>query len=433
MTGPRLLKGIEKFFDGPIKTTPLGSPLSDPISWLDIVSFARAHPKEFTLCHLPDGSRCCQFTLKGLQVEINEDDWRLIWSGALERFPLDHPFDEDEKAESATLEILEQRTSMLYKKADEVAARARILHHRIGQRQQDIRRRRRTQDGSSNTRPQPSTPDMIQRSGGFGAPYDLRADLLQQFTTASTPPSHSRSASVAAGLIRTGGQSSPGPSLGNHQQSGISHRGSMDNQSSSDNRTDPFRIYITHRIEKLDKGEAINPPCDRCRRLNTTCQKHLSACVGCTKKHAKCSWKSLTDEDMRDLKQEPRLMSIDEGRRIIRDDRPELPSLRDSLLKYHGRGDGEGTQEPVDSELTIYENGSPLPSREMPTEPLKSKSADSIDTGQGTVTSNSPRRSEMTRTPEHWRHTQIPSISTITSTLRQEQAMASTPPEPASR
>ncbi|PNP74138.1 hypothetical protein FNYG_12512 [Fusarium nygamai] len=127
LTGPRLLRGIEKFFDGPIKTTPL-QPFSNPISWLDVVSFARSNPKDFTLVQKADGTRCCQFVLKGSQVEIMEDDWRLVWSGALDRFPLDHPLEEDETAELATLDILEQRTSILYKKADEVAARALAVH-----------------------------------------------------------------------------------------------------------------------------------------------------------------------------------------------------------------------------------------------------------------------------------------------------------------
>lgn len=383
---------------------------------------------------MPDGSRCCQFTLKGFQVEITEDDWRLIWSGALERFPLDHPFEEDETTESATLDILEQRTSVLYKKADEVAARARILHHRLGQRRQDIRRRRKTIDGP-NSRVQSSNH---RRSSGFGAPYDLHADLLQQFTTASTSPSQSRSASVAPVSMRTLGQSSPGPSSQAHFGTSYRPNGSSDAVASiSDHRTEPFRASITHRIEKLEKGDAIHPPCDRCRRLNATCQKHLSACVGCTKKHAKCSWKALTDEEMRQLKEEPQIGNVDEERITNREERTELPSLRDSLLKYHGRGEGDGAQEQADvtSEPTVYENGSRLPSQEPAMERFKARSADSLDTAQE---QHSSRRSDgvglaATRTPDHWRPPQIPSINSITSALRQERATQSTPPETASR
>ncbi|KAF4976760.1 hypothetical protein FZEAL_6617 [Fusarium zealandicum] len=309
LTGPRLLRGIEKFFDGPIKTTPL-QPFSNPISWLDVVSFARSNPKDFTLSHKPDGSRCCQFTLKGSQVEITEDDWRLVWSGALDRFPLDHPLEEDETAELATLEILEQRTSILYKKADEVAARARILNHRLGQRKQDIRRRRNAQD-TSPSRFQNSS--LNQRGSNFGSGYDLHTDLLQQFLTASTSPPPSRSTSVTGMPLTSLSQPSPSHSVSqsqSHAPSGTTSRYSSGHtietvlQPAIDSREAAFRPLITQRTDQLGKGDVINPPCDRCRRLRVECVKHLTACLGCTKKHAKCSWKTVTDDEFRRLKQE---------------------------------------------------------------------------------------------------------------------------------
>ncbi|KAH7185290.1 uncharacterized protein B0J16DRAFT_127166 [Fusarium flagelliforme] len=308
LTGPRLLRGIEKFFDGPIKTTPL-QPFSNPISWLDVVSFARSNPKDFTLVQKPDGSRCCQFILKGSQVEILEDDWRLVWSGALDRFPLDHPLEEDETAELATLDILEQRTSILYKKADEVAARARILNHRLGQRKQDIRRRRSTQDPSpSRYQPTNSTTSSTpQRTvASFGAGYDLHADLLQQFLTASASPPPSRSTSVTGIPITTISHPSPSHSITHSQTHGprYSHTTDTTVQPAADGREATFRSLITQRTDQLGKGDIITPPCDRCRRLRVECVKHLTACSGCTKKHAKCSWKTVTDEEFRQLKRE---------------------------------------------------------------------------------------------------------------------------------
>ncbi|KAI8722549.1 hypothetical protein NCS52_00398900 [Fusarium sp. LHS14.1] len=313
LTGPRLLRGIEKFFDGPIKTTPL-QPFSNPISWLDVVIYARSNPKDFNLVPKPDGSRCCQFLLKGSQVEITEDDWRLVWSGALDRFPLDHPLEEDETAEMATLDILEQRTSILYKKADEVAARARILNHRLGQRKQDIRRRRNAQDPSARF-PANSTN---QRGSNFGSGYDLHADLLQQFLTASASPPPSRSTSVTGVPLTTLSQRSPSHSTTYTQAhvprfSGTSTESLM--QPAVDSRETAFRSLITQRTDQLGKGDAINPPCDRCRRLRVDCIKHLTACSGCTKKHAKCSWKTVTDEEFRRLKREMGLrdeMDVDE-------------------------------------------------------------------------------------------------------------------------
>ncbi|KAF5004716.1 hypothetical protein FDECE_8797 [Fusarium decemcellulare] len=276
LTGPRLLRGIEKFFDGPIKTTPL-QPFSNPISWLDVVSYAKSNPKDFTLVHKPDGSRCCQFVLKGSQVEITEDDWRLVWSGALDRFPLDHPLEEDETAEAATLDILEQRTSILYKKADEVAARARILNHRLGQRKQDILRRRSAQ--AQDTSPSRFQPNNVsQRGSNFGSGYDLHADLLQQFLTASASPPPSRSTSVTGVPLTSLSQPSPSHST-THTQSHAprysGHTAETVLQPAVDSREAAFRSLITQRTDQLGKGDTINPP-----------------------------WKTVTDEEFRRIKRE---------------------------------------------------------------------------------------------------------------------------------
>lgn len=61
----------------------------------------------------------------------------------------------------------------------------------------------------------------------------------------------------------------------------------------------PFKVEMVHRMESLAKGERILPPCDRCRRLHMDCLKNLTACMGCTKKHAKCSWKEVREGELR--------------------------------------------------------------------------------------------------------------------------------------
>ncbi|KAF2443152.1 hypothetical protein P171DRAFT_487107 [Karstenula rhodostoma CBS 690.94] len=61
----------------------------------------------------------------------------------------------------------------------------------------------------------------------------------------------------------------------------------------------PFKAEMVHRMESLAKGERILPPCDRCRRLHMDCLKNLTACMGCTKKHAKCSWREVRDNELR--------------------------------------------------------------------------------------------------------------------------------------
>lgn len=63
----------------------------------------------------------------------------------------------------------------------------------------------------------------------------------------------------------------------------------------------PFKTEMVHRMEGLSKGERILPPCDRCRRLHMDCLKNLTACMGCTKKHAKCSWKEVREAEIRAL------------------------------------------------------------------------------------------------------------------------------------
>ncbi|KAJ6137452.1 hypothetical protein N7471_003938 [Penicillium samsonianum] len=60
----------------------------------------------------------------------------------------------------------------------------------------------------------------------------------------------------------------------------------------------PFKLEMIARMEELQRGERIIPPCDRCRRLHMDCLKNLTACVGCTKKHAKCSWRDVKEDEV---------------------------------------------------------------------------------------------------------------------------------------
>lgn len=60
----------------------------------------------------------------------------------------------------------------------------------------------------------------------------------------------------------------------------------------------PFKLEMIARMEELQRGERVIPPCDRCRRLHMDCLKNLTACVGCTKKHAKCSWRDVKEDEV---------------------------------------------------------------------------------------------------------------------------------------
>lgn len=60
----------------------------------------------------------------------------------------------------------------------------------------------------------------------------------------------------------------------------------------------PYKQEMVSRMEGLGKGERVLPPCDRCRRLHMDCLKNLTACMGCTKKHAKCSWREVREDEL---------------------------------------------------------------------------------------------------------------------------------------
>ncbi|KXH34172.1 hypothetical protein CSIM01_07174 [Colletotrichum simmondsii] len=304
LTGPRLLKAMEGAFEGPIITNPPPPYGAAPVSWLDIVTFAKTNPEKFVLTTGHDGERTCQFYLNGIQTQILEDDWRLIINGALDRFSVvsTAPLEEDETAEVATLEIVEQRLQVLIKKADEIAKRARQLNYHLSGRRAGINSRHGGQQGSS------SAFQSVNHSRGHvahGAGYDLHADLLQQFLSSSQayPPRVPSSAGLEQ--AHSTGQHTP-PATNPHPHS-LPLQGRpvvvhappvMPQRDPSYDPSSPHRAIITARIEKLNKGDQIWPPCDRCRRLKSPCIKHLTACQGCTKKHAKCGWKTITEEEI---------------------------------------------------------------------------------------------------------------------------------------
>ncbi|KAK8099428.1 uncharacterized protein PG998_012669 [Apiospora kogelbergensis] len=273
LTGPRLLKAMEGVFEGTITTSPPQSAFTpDPVTWLDILEFAKSNPSEFILTPSPAGSRSCQFRLKGVSVEIYEDDWRVIVSGALDRFKLvpAQPLEEDEKVEFATLEILEQRLQTLTRKADEVARRARQLNYQLSGRKAAINSRRSPQTSGSGFQ----AVNHIARGGGAAPPgYDLNADLLLQFLAmSSNQPNAHRESSVG----------SIPPTPGTMATALSTPRTSAPQPPSMSSRPSPG--YHTEPI-------AANRDVD---------DEHRA--LGCTKKHARCVWKGITDDEVARLK-----------------------------------------------------------------------------------------------------------------------------------
>lgn len=189
LTGPRLVRAMEGLFEGPIRIIRRDPYIAKHVAWLDVVQFAKSNPSDFKIVSPPDRSRYCTFYLKGNQVEITEDDWRLIMSGTLDRFNLapPQPLEEDENIELATLEILEERLQVLIKKADEVARKARQLNYHLSGRKAAIDTRRIVPSPPVRTVGfQPLNQQHTQLPKPSSA-YDLHADLLQQFTSSQDP------------------------------------------------------------------------------------------------------------------------------------------------------------------------------------------------------------------------------------------------------
>lgn len=311
LNGPRMLKGIDGFFEGTINTNPPQSMFTpNTVTWLDVVEFAKSKPNDFVLTTLPNGTRGCQFHLKGFQVEIIEDDWRLIVSGSMDGMcqAAMQPLAEDEKIELATLEILDQRLQVLIKKADEVARRARQLNYHLSGRRVAIAGRHSPQQ-PSNMVSGFQAVNQFGRSGGTTPAYDLHADLIRQFQAL---PQHSSLRLSSVGSIPPTpvtlptAVSTPRTSVQQQVMTSNGDRPSPGHQSEPAHRDseDEYRALVTARIERLPKGAAIEPPCDRCRRLKTPCTKQLTACQGCTRKHARCTWRQLSEDDIASLKGE---------------------------------------------------------------------------------------------------------------------------------
>jgi hypothetical protein len=312
LVGPLLLKSFEKLFDGPIKTIQSSFALDQsPITWLDIVTFARTNPTEFYLSEHSSvpGAKSCRFWIKGGQVEVSEDDYRLIMSGGPERMIPTQPIAEDESAELATLNILEGRLAILIKKADAVASKARQLNYHLKGRKTAVLSRKAAEPVViDNERTQPFSA--INAHTRSPAPPNseagkLQQQLLEQFLSSehrrqSLPASAPHSVRPKASRVSTADPANFLVSTFNGESpTGIDNRRTSHPPTSSEDGLEGHnKVLMASRIEKLVRGDRINPPCDRCRRLKFECTKHLTACQACTKKHAKCSWKDIREGEL---------------------------------------------------------------------------------------------------------------------------------------
>ncbi|KAK7928854.1 hypothetical protein PG985_005852 [Apiospora marii] len=287
LTGPRLLKAMEGAFEGTIMTNPSQT--------------------AFTLgpCHVVGRNRVREVEPVGILVDAA-------------------PLKEDENVEFVTLEILEQRLQILTRKADEVAHRARQLNYQLSGRKAAIDERRSPQASASGFQ----AVNHIGRGAAPASGYDLNVDLLQQYLAKAPNQSshspnrsnsqmngHSNHHSNSAHRVSSVGSISLTP--GTMATASLTPRisapqppPSLSSQPSPSYHSEPIahdvdeehRALVTARIDKLGRGYPISPPCDRCRRLKRPCLKNLTACQGCTKKHARCVWKGITDDEVARLR-----------------------------------------------------------------------------------------------------------------------------------
>ncbi|KAH8654490.1 hypothetical protein BGZ60DRAFT_155178 [Tricladium varicosporioides] len=305
LVGPLLLKSFEKLFDGPIKVNQSSFALEQsPITWLDIVNFARTNPSEFNLSDSTPAHKVCCFWIKGGQVEISEDDFRLIMSGAPERMIPTQPIAEDESAELATLNILEGRLSMLIKKADAVASKARQLNYHLKGRKTAVLNRKAPEPSimteashdARNFSPQPFSAVNTARAVNSNGDMKMQQQLLEQFM-ASAPDNRRQTATPSRAKTVRGVSETGSVHTFNSGQESENRRISI-HPSTEEGTEGQYRVRMAAKIEKLARGDTIYPPCDRCRRLKFDCTKHLTACSACTKKHAKCSWKDIKEGEL---------------------------------------------------------------------------------------------------------------------------------------
>lgn len=210
------------------------------------------------------------------------------------------PVVEDELAELGTMDILEQRLSLLIKRADLVAARARQLNYHLKGRKAAISSH---QQQFSEQGQNGSSINFLPSTHGTSATLDTRSiqqDLLRQFTADRRKPAAPRN---KPGNIHTEALSSPKPSGSPLLNGQVRRLPASLTPGPDDGTGGQYRPLITARVEKMNRGDHIWPPCDRCRRLRMDCTKYLTACAGCTKKHAKCTWRDIAEEEVAGLLQ----------------------------------------------------------------------------------------------------------------------------------
>lgn len=176
----------------------------------------------------------------------------------------------------------------------------------------------------------------------------VRAELMKNFLTpsereAAMPEDADRRASVGTPRANAIPEASTDMAGGSKQnQSTVAIPGTPaslmpHSKPSTMDRDDggPFKAEMVRRMDNMWKGDRVIPPCDRCRRLHMDCLKNLTACMGCTKKHAKCSWKEVRADELHMSTQSAD--STFEGGAALAVSEIQPPLSADSTIEVHHR------------------------------------------------------------------------------------------------
>ncbi|KAE9965171.1 hypothetical protein BLS_007803 [Venturia inaequalis] len=135
--------------------------------------------------------------------------------------------------------------------------------------------------GVAQTGPRDALRELHSRHGSYDSLYQ-QAGPIQQGIRHERAPSSPGSAGYSA---------HPNATPHGHSHTTTHAPKEKDNEG-------PYKSEMVARMEILKRGDRVLPPCDRCRRLHMDCIKNLTACAGCTKKHAKCSWRDVRDTEL---------------------------------------------------------------------------------------------------------------------------------------
>ncbi|KAL3708336.1 hypothetical protein TMatcc_006320 [Talaromyces marneffei ATCC 18224] len=374
--GPILMKRFERLFEGPPRVLKSNGKEGTNVTWLDVVEFAKSKPEQFNLEKTRNGIRVCQFYTKQCRVEISEEDywecwrfWRRISSRSLPwQILLSYRLksrrnaivtrrenDRNKYSQSPPLHEHGNNTDAAVNGtgfANPPSPSGGFVAVNTGRPVEAGEEHPSLSSQFMLNHPNTDNITIINGTNIKGASPTTRAELLKKFLTTADRAGRSGqqegegSSSLPRQSSRTGPRRSEAselpPVLFNNSTGTVAIPNtppSLLPQPKSVNHHErddggPFKLEMVARMEDLQRGERILPPCDRCRRLHMDCLKNLTACMGCTKKHAKCSWKDVKEEELRDLQsRQPR--THDEQRDFARPTAPDTNNPQDEHSAEH--------------------------------------------------------------------------------------------------